>query len=91
MKRLIQRWLGLTGQETPTLVAANQISNSAFRMEAEPKLRVELVEAVNGRVLQIGKYKPNPHGPDWTFTLYVVGEGETLPDAIATCLVLHGG
>ena len=91
MKRLIQRWLGLPVQETAKLVAANPISSpSGPRVESEAKLRVELIEAVNGRVLQIGKYKPNPHGPDWTFTLYVVGEGEPLPDAIATCLVLHG-
>ena len=90
MKRLIQRWLGLPVQETYKLAAANPISSSAPMLEPQGKLRVELIEAVNGRVLQIGKYTPNPHGPDWTFTLYVVGEGETLPDAIATCLVLHG-
>lgn len=91
MKRLIQRWLGLPVQETSKLVTANLISNSGPRVDQDAKLRVELIEAVNGRVLQIGKYKPNPRGPDWTFTLYLVGEGETLPDAIATCLVLHGG
>lgn len=89
MKRLIQRWLGLPvpdrRQDLLTLS-----SNAGPRVDQDAKLRVELIEAVNGRVLQIGKYKPNPHGPDWTFTLYVVGDNETLPDAIATCLVLHG-
>lgn len=89
MKRLIQRWLGVP-QDKPSGSLLTISSNSGPRLDQDVKLRVELLEAVNGRVLQIGKYKPNPHGPDWTFTLYVVGEGETLPDAIATCLVLHG-
>lgn len=88
MKRLIQRWLGLpVPDHRQDLLTIS--SNSGPRPDQDAKLRVELIEAVNGRVLEIGKYKPNPHGPDWTFTLYVVGDNETLPDAIATCLVLH--
>jgi hypothetical protein len=86
MKRLIQRWLGLPVPDR----RQDLLTLSSPRIDQDVKLRVELLEAVNGRVLQVGKYKPNPHGPDWTFTLYVVGDNETLPDAIATCMVLHG-
>lgn len=83
MKRLIQKWLGLPVDNGLALV-----SSAGRPFEQDCKLRVELLEAVNGRVLQIGKYKPNPHGPDWTFTLYVVPNDQTLAEAIATCLVL---
>lgn len=50
--------------------------------------RLVIVRAVNGYVLQIGKYKPNPHGPDWTFASYVVPEGEDITDAIKACITI---
>ena len=83
MKNWIRRWLGL-----PTPIDSLALSSPQPRTEQEAKLRVELIEACNGRVLQIGKYKPNPHGPDWSFTLYVVPDDQDLPAAIATALVI---
>ena len=50
--------------------------------------RLVIARAVNGYVLQIGKYKPNPHGPDWTYTNYVVPEGEDITDAIKACITI---
>ena len=83
MRNWIRRWLGL-----PTPIDSLVLSSPQPRTEQEAKLRVELIEARNGRVLQIGKYKPNPHGPDWSFTLYVVPDDQDLPAAIATALVI---
>lgn len=55
MKRLIQRWLGLPvpdhRQDLLTLS-----SNAGPRIDQDVKLRVELLEAVNGRVLQEYEY-----------------------------------
>ena len=83
MRHLIRRWLGLPTHSDLLVSASSQL-----RVEQEAKLRVELIEACNGRVLQIGKYKPNPHGPDWAFTLYVVPDDQDLPAAIATALLI---
>lgn len=86
MKNWIRRWLGLPTERATIDLRLG--STTQPRTEQEAKLRVELIEACNGRVLQIGKYKPNPHGPDWSFTLYVVPDDQDLPAAIATALVI---
>ena len=85
MKRLIQRWLGLHLPDLPVALARSQAVNAG---DLDPTWRVELIPATNGRILRLGTYKFNQHGPDWTFTLYVIPDDQSLPDAIATCLVL---
>lgn len=89
MKTTIQRWLGLP---TSTATSGNLASINPSHLplhEIPAATQVELINAVNGRILRVAKYTPNPHGPDWTHTLYMVPEDQSLPDAIATCLVLN--
>ena len=87
MKKLIQRWLGLHVPDAFAPVSLVR-ANTASADELVSTWRVELIPATNGRILRLGTYKFNQHGPDWTFTLYVVPDDQSLPDAIATCLVL---
>lgn len=89
MKTIIQRWLGLP---TPTSTSGNLASIPSSRMalhEITAGLQVELINAVNGRILRVAKYTPSTIGSDWTHTLYMVPDDQSLPDAIATCLVLN--
>ena len=51
-------------------------------------VRISIVPAMNGRVLEVGVYKPNPRGPDWTFELFIVPENATLAAAITTVLAM---
>lgn len=51
-------------------------------------MRFTIVKAINGHMIQIGRYKPNPHGPDWKFDTYLVPEGTDMVDAIKTCITL---
>ena len=53
------------------------------------KWRVELLDAMNGRVLEVA-HRPDIHS-DWEIDLYIVRDDEALADAIATVLVLRGG
>jgi hypothetical protein len=53
------------------------------------KRRVEILDAVNGHVLEIAHRKTPQH--DWEVTLYMVRDNESLADAIATALVVTGG
>ena len=55
-----------------------------------PTLRIGLIKAMNGRVLEISTYKHNPHGPDWTNELFLVSEDQTLSQAVAMLLALKG-
>jgi hypothetical protein len=94
IKKFIRKWLFGDAYTNPQSESARPYLGQSVReqsMNAAPTLRVELVEAVNGRVLNVGVYKPNPHGPDWTFKLYVVGNDEPLADAISTMLVMTNG
>jgi hypothetical protein len=51
--------------------------------------RVEILEAVNGHVLEVAHRKTR--NDDWEVTLYMVRDDESLADAIATALVVTGG
>lgn len=51
--------------------------------------RVEILEAVNGHVLEVAHRKTR--NDDWEVTLYMVRDDEALADAIATALVVTGG
>ena len=53
------------------------------------KCRIEMLEAVNGRVLEVATRADDRD--DWDIDLYIVRDDEALADAIATMLVLRGG
>ena len=54
-----------------------------------PKVRIEVLEAMNGRVLEVAHRVDTDR--DWEVDLYIVRDDEALADAIATVLVLRGG
>jgi hypothetical protein len=86
-KQLIRNWL--MNESSPGLVKASdaQLSERATG-NGQPSYRVSLVKAMNGRLLEVGVYKPNPRGPDWTYEIYIVGENETVADSIARVLAI---
>jgi hypothetical protein len=51
---------------------------------------LSIVNAINGRIIEIGSHRPNPHGPDWTFEHFIVPDGEPLEPAITTILLMKG-
>lgn len=51
--------------------------------------RIEILDAVNGKVLEIAHRKSQQH--DWEVTLYMVRDDESLADAVATALCVTGG
>jgi len=55
----------------------------------ESRCRIEVIAAVNGRVLEVNTR--NTDHEAWDCTIYIVRDDETLADAIATLLVLKGG
>ena len=50
--------------------------------------RVELLNAANGRLLEIAHRKTPQH--DWEVTLYIVRDDEALADAVAAALLITG-
>lgn len=56
------------------------------------KIRIHLHKAINGRVIEVNSYNPKPqsHESDWDSEFYLVPEGESLHNAVATVLTMKG-
>jgi len=68
--------------------AEEVVSTSGSNTQKAPLKRVELLQAVNGKVIEI-MHRKAPHA-DWEVTLYIVKDDEALADAIATALLVTG-
>lgn len=51
---------------------------------------ISILNALNGRILEIGTYKPNPVGPDWTYEHFIVQDGESIETALMAILLTKG-
>jgi len=65
---------------------ANAVEVSSSGMEAQAKIRLGIIKAMNGNLIEVSTYKQNPHGPDWKNEVYIVRDGESLGDAIKVIL-----
>lgn len=86
MRRRLRQWAFQT--------EAGKLSGGVATVESDSMatgdVRITVKHAINGKVLDISTYKPNPRGSDWTHELFVVPEGENLKDALTMLLLLKG-
>ena len=68
--------------------AEEVVSTSGSNTQKAPLKRVELLQAVNGKVLEIAHRKHA--NADWDVSLYIVKDDESLADAVATALLVTG-
>lgn len=99
LRRKILNWLArgtMSDEEREERRARRGISIGALLGHSDSdhsvdaKIRIGLVNAINGKLLEVSTYVPNPHGPDWTHEMYIVQEGEVLSDAIAKVMLMKG-
>lgn len=64
------------------------VSPQSHRM-GEPSVRINMHKAINGRILEIATPSVQRHH-DWDIESYIVTEGESLHDALATLLLAKG-
>lgn len=69
-------------------VVLSSVSASTSRTGKAGYKRIEVLEAANGKILEISHRKTPQH--DWEVTLYIVRDDEALADAIAAALVITG-
>lgn len=65
-------------------------SGGALRNAGGSQTSISIIPALNGRVIEIGNYRANVHGPDWHYEHYVVPEGENLESAMSAILLMKG-
>lgn len=88
MKRLLRKFLSWVMQNDPPRFLGEVAVSS--QNQTTPHLRIGIMNAMNGRILEISTFKPNPHGPDWTSELFIVPEDQTLGQSVTMVLSLKG-
>jgi hypothetical protein len=66
---------------------------SSDTVESRSDIRIGILKAMNGKVLEISKRNNNNGihvGHEWNHTLFLVPEDMTLTDAITTLLIAEG-
>lgn len=89
-KKLLYRWAMAGGNALsagkPVAVDWAQTKNPN-QLSGEQTFTVSVRRAINGSVLELGTYKPQSRGPDWSYEYFVVPDGESLSDAVTALLV----
>jgi hypothetical protein len=56
----------------------------------KPKVRIAVMEVMNGKLLEVSSYQRNNHGPDWKSEYYILEEGTPLAEQIAVVMTMKG-
>ena len=76
----------IMGEQSQGILA----TRSPSELRAESDVKFGVINALNGKIIEISTYKHNPNGPDWTHQCYIVKDEETLAEAMATVITLKG-
>ena len=87
IKQRIRNWLA-SNDTSPGLVSRESDISDRVSGNGQPTYRLTMVKAMNGRMLEVGVFKHNPHGPDWKYELYIIGSDERVSDAVAKVLAI---
>ena len=80
LRRKIYNWVLQVGKGQA--LTAPEVETS------EPNnFNMTVMNAMNGKVIQIRTYQPQTRGPDWKTEYYIVPEGERLSDAVSVLLI----
>ncbi len=89
LRRLIARIFDLSLGSGDVVQSALSVHSSPHNTEV--KVRVSLVHAANGRILEVSvQNKKNNFGSDWDTEMYIVEEGQTLSAAIGLIMTMKG-
>ena len=73
-----------------TLGSPENSNRQLNTLQSDTEVKFGVIEALNGKIIEISTYKSNPTGPDWTHQAYIVRDGETLAEAMATVVIRKG-
>jgi hypothetical protein len=87
IREWIRDWLW---RRDGALLASNRVEVDSSAHEGGTQISIS--EALNGRVLTIRTCRPNhpQYASNWVTELYLVPEGESLPDALTMLLLMKG-
>ena len=56
----------------------------------KPKVRVAVMEVMNGKLLEVASYQQRGHGPDWKTEYYILDDSRPLAEQIAVVMTMRG-
>lgn len=56
----------------------------------KPKVRIAVMDVMNGKLLEVQTYQRSNHGPDWKMEFYILDESRPLAEQIATVMTMRG-
>lgn len=78
-------------QEKEVVTLGSAIVGADVAHNTMPKLRVGVIEAINGRILEVATAIPNNHNHyDWKTEMYVVPENQKLSEAMSLVMLMKG-
>lgn len=80
LRRKLYNWLMEVGKQQ--LVASPDVHS-----EEPANFNMTVMNAMNGKLVQIRTYQPQRNGPDWKTEYYLVPDGERLTDAVSMLLI----
>lgn len=96
-KKKIANWVREAYEDAQTKQQPSPIGAVLSTVDVEhhtaPKMRLGVIEAINGRILEISTATPHPmhHGHyDWKTEMYVVPQEQKLSEAIAVLMLMKG-
>jgi hypothetical protein len=91
MRKWLKNWLFKDEiAEQKKLAYSTEVSVEEAVDKPRPKVRVAVMDVMNGKMLEVQSYQRNNHGPDWKSEYYILEEGRPLAEQIAVVMTMRG-
>jgi hypothetical protein len=92
MREWLAKWLMKSEINNARLRAAysTEVSVEEAVDKPKPKVRVAVMDVMNGKMLEVQSYQRNSHGPDWKTEYYILDESQPLAEQIAVVMTMRG-
>lgn len=89
----VNRWRDVKAPQSGRSIIESLATRTDSDHHTNPEIMVKLIPAVNGRLLEISTKRQHPAHPghfEWEHEMFIVEEGQTLSQAIATAMLMKG-
>jgi len=93
MRKWLSRWLmskELRAREEKLAYSTQDLSVEEAVDKPKPKVRIAVMEVMNGKMLEVQSYQRNSHGPDWKSEYYILDDSQPLAEQIAVVMTMRG-
>lgn len=93
MKNMLKKfitWVMTDKLREEKLAYSRDVSVEEAVERPKPKVRVAVMEVMNGKLLEVASYQQRGHGPDWKTEYYILDDSRPLAEQIAVVMTMRG-